>query len=59
MVAEAFKKHRLPLIPAATRALEPSWCDNCENRAWCSVVSGRGICDECRDKGNRELGFSG
>lgn len=39
----------LPRISAATRALVPDWCDECQERAWGPVMGGPTYCPSCKE----------
>lgn len=43
-------KHDLPRIAGATRALIPTWCDECQERAWGPVTGGPVMCPLCAEK---------
>jgi len=53
MHREMMKKHQLPRLAAATRALIPSWCDECQGRAWGPVMGGPTFCDTCQTERDR------
>lgn len=53
---EYMEKNKLPRLPAATRAIIPSWCDACGERCW-GPISGYAMCAKCRGEGKVPLGF--
>lgn len=49
MLRKGLEEAKLPRINAATRALIPSWCDECSGRAWGPVMGGPTYCPACRE----------
>lgn len=47
---EMLKQKNLPRISGATRAIIPTWCDDCGGRSWGPVLGGPSFCPECLDK---------
>jgi hypothetical protein len=47
------QKHELPRITGVTRALVPTWCDECSERAWGPVLGGPVMCPACTEKQNK------
>lgn len=51
-------KHDLPRITGVTRALIPTWCDECQERAWGPVTGGPVMCAACKAKQEKnQAGF--
>lgn len=53
MHREMLKQKNLPRIACATRALIPTWCDDCSERAWGPVLGGLSLCRDCWGKRDR------
>ena len=56
---EYMAKNKLPRLAAATRALIPTYCEICSEKAWGPLGGGIAICDPCRKRGERKglVGF--
>lgn len=58
MHRKMLEKHDLPRISGATRALIPTWCDECQERAWGPVLGGPVMCAACAAKQEKkQTGF--
>jgi hypothetical protein len=57
MHAKMLQQYNLPRIEGATRALVPSWCDECGSRAWGPVMGGHALCTTCAKPDKNQAGF--
>lgn len=58
MHQKMLEKHDLPRITGVTRALIPTWCDECSERAWGPVLGGPVMCADCTAKqAKKQTGF--
>ncbi len=53
-----YRDKSLPHVSAVTRALIPSWCDECQERAWGPILDGPTYCASCIEK-KRKAGVPG